>query len=71
MQHADSNLKDVFVITYGSIWGWKFERGVVQKLCKTKQEAIEEANIKAKQFGSNVYVEQKDGKFKKLNSVKQ
>jgi hypothetical protein len=58
--------KDVYVITYGSRWAWRFEKGVTQKLCKDKFEAIEYAKAAAKQYDSDVYVEQKDGTFKKL-----
>lgn len=30
-------MKDVYVISYGVKWGWKFKNGIVQKLCKTKE----------------------------------
>lgn len=57
---------DIYVITYGSKWGWKYETGIVQKLCNTKDDAIDLAKMNAKQRDGSVYVQQNDGKFKKL-----
>lgn len=63
-------VKDTFVITYGSTrWGWKFETGVVQKIYKTQEEAIHYAKQAAKPWDADVYIEQKDGKFKKLSEL--
>ena len=59
--------KDVYVITYGSSrWGWKFETSIVQKIYPTKEEAIFYGKQAAKQFESDVFVQEKNGKFKKL-----
>jgi hypothetical protein len=59
--------KDIYVIRYGSSrWGWKYDTSCVQKLCSTKEEAIEWGSIAARRHESDLYVEGKDGKFKKL-----
>jgi hypothetical protein len=59
--------RNVYIITYGSTrWGWKFETGIVQKIYPTKEEAIFYGNQAAKQSESIVYVQEKNGKFKKL-----
>lgn len=58
--------KDVYFITYGSTrWEWKFETGIVQKLYNTKEDATFYGRQVAKQFESEVYVQEKNGKFKK------
>ena len=55
---------DIFVYKYGGKYAWKFSTGVAQKLCKTMDEAIEHARQKNPE--SVIYVEGKDGKFKKM-----
>jgi Uncharacterized protein conserved in bacteria (DUF2188) len=47
-------------------WGWKLETGVVQKIYPTKEEAIFYGKQAAKPFEADVYVQEKNGKFKKL-----
>jgi len=59
--------KDVYIITYGSArWGLKFETGIAQKIYPTKEEAIFYGKQPAKPFESEAYVQEKNGKFKKL-----
>ena len=55
---------DIFVYSYGAKYAWKYSTGVAQKLYKTMDEAIEHA--RQKNLESVIYVEGKDGKFKKL-----
>ncbi len=59
--------KSVYIITYGSTRrGWKFETGIVQKIYPTKEEAIFYGKQAAGQHESEVYVQEKNGKFKRL-----
>lgn len=58
-------MKDVYVLSYGSKWAWKFTTGVVQKLCNTKEEAIFYGSQQVKKYDSDLYVEAKNGKFVK------
>lgn len=57
---------DVYVYKYGSKWSWKYATGTGQKLCNTKEEALELATVKAKERDGSVYLEQANGKFKKV-----
>lgn len=60
---------DVYVYKYGtSKYAWRYPTGVAQKLCKTQEEAIDHARQKNPE--AVIYVEQKDGKFKKLKDNK-
>lgn len=56
-------MKDVYVIAYSDRWAWKFKTGIVQKLCKTKEEAIFYGQQMAKKYESDLYVQDKNGKF--------
>lgn len=56
-------MKDVYVISYSDRWAWKFKTGVVQKLCKTKEEAVFYAEQQSRKYESDLYVEGKSGKF--------
>ena len=59
-------MRDIYVIHYGSKYGWKFETGIVQKLCDSKEECIQDAKRIAKQNGGSVFLEGRPGKFKKI-----
>jgi hypothetical protein len=59
--------RDIYVLKYGTTkWGWKFERGVMQKLFNSKDDAVFYAVQMAKRYESDVYVEDVTGGFKKL-----
>jgi hypothetical protein len=58
--------RDIYVITYGSKWAWKYESSIVQATYKTQEEAIFYAKQKAKEYESDLFVEQPNGKFKKV-----
>lgn len=60
MPHAD----DIYIIPYGSKWGWKYENSIVQKLYPDLDSILHFCNQKAKKEGTDVYVEVK-GKFVK------
>ena len=47
-------------------WGWKVETGIVQKIYPTKEEPVFYGKQAAKQHESEVYVQEKNGKFKKM-----
>ena len=56
---------DVYIYRYNSVkWSWKYATGIGQKLFNSEDEAIEHARYKNRE--ATIYVEQKDGKFKKL-----
>lgn len=60
------HVKDVYIVLYGSKFGWKYQTSIIQKLYKDKDECIHYAKQAAKPWGSDVYIEQKDGSFKLL-----
>jgi hypothetical protein len=58
-------MRDVYVFPYpgSQKWGWRFETGVTQKLCKDKEEALYLARQKAKLYQSDLYIQEKNDKF--------
>jgi hypothetical protein len=44
---------------------WKYQTGIVQKIYKTKEEALFYGAQMAKRYDSDLYVEEKPGKFVK------
>ncbi len=61
---------DVFVIIYGSKWGIKFTNSIVQKIYKTKEEAVFYGRQLANQKECDLYLEVKPGKFEKVKPEK-
>ena len=59
-------MRDIYVIRYGTKYGYKYESGIVQKIFDTERKRFTPLQ-KAKQFESDVYIEGKYGQFKKLD----
>lgn len=59
------NVKDLFVIPYGSRWTIRYETGISLKLYKTVDEALEDAWHRASIHGSQVWIQDVKGHRKK------
>lgn len=64
------NIRDVYVLPYGSSrWTIKIKPGLCLKLYRTEEEAIEAAWIQARNYGSEVYLEDLKGQTKKAKLI--
>lgn len=61
------HVKDVHVIPYSSKWGWKYATSIVQKIYKTKEDALFYAAHTALKHETDLYIEDAKGKLTKLN----
>ncbi len=60
-------VKDVYVVRYTATrWAWRYYSGENQKLLKSEEEAIAYGKDAARRHGSDLWVEWKDGSFKKV-----
>jgi len=55
--------RNIYVIRYRDRWAWKFETGIVQKLCKSREDPLFHGEQQARKYESDLYVEDKNGKF--------